>query len=561
MSQKDPLGRERELPDELLGRIVLAERRRRERLSQSTTYLPGVRTIGERLVAYLCLALEVCALAAWLQVLAERRLFGSTLPLVPLWALFPLGAVVLWLTRLHELRLVRRTPPLDEFDRPGAPLPGWGLIAAWLIASVLYLCWLNNYAAVWPLYHPAWLLTLGSDLLTLRPAAYRSLAVLLCEMLLVWRGARRARQEPEPATVRWALSGSGLFMLLALLVHLGADGESEPALAEASTAVFVLLVPLFGYCALLGHALAQAIAERRRHPFGLEGSVQEQERAVLLFFVGLGLLFALLALALVSLSGGGLFEVLRRGLTLLLIPYDWLVRALAQLIVWLLTPIVWLLQALHFQSRGLVLHFPRGPGQPALRAAGESENLPTGLLLASRLLILLLLALLVLGLARLIGKTLRQRRVRLYRRRQLEEYRESLWSAALFWRQTRNLLGSLLSKLRRPLRRLGRRVVEARQRLKRDGRRGPARSLETIRAIYRALLEEARQQGYPRQPSETPLEYQQRLNAGTPLADLRLEPLTGAYLRARYGRHEPDGARLAQLRTYWEELRSRWRQR
>ncbi|GER85726.1 hypothetical protein KTAU_43600 [Thermogemmatispora aurantia] len=557
---KDPLNGEPELPDDLLVRIVLAERRRRERLSQSTAYLPGVRTAGERLVAYLCLALEVCALAAWLQVLAELHLFMSAQPLLPLWVLFPLGALALWLTRLWEQRLVRHTPPLDEFDRPGEPLPGRSLIVGLLIASALCLCWLNNYAAAFPLYHPAWLLALGNDLLALRPAAYRSVAILLCTALLVWRGAKRARQEAEPALVRWAFIGSGLLLLLAMLIHLGHGSDTDQSLVNAGTVVFFLLIPLFIYCALLAQALAQAIAERRLHPFGLEGSMQEQERAILLLFLGLGLLMVLLSLAVAALAGASLFEVLRRGLAFLSMPYDWLVRGLAQLIVWLLTPLFWLLQAFHFQTSEPIIYPLRGPGLPGLRPPGESTSLPAGLLLASRILVLLILVLIVVGCLRLIGRTLRQRRVRLYERGELEERHESLWSTALFWSQIWEVLQILARKLRDALVH-GRQAVEARKLLRRGTRQEAVRSLESMRAIYRALLKEARQQGYPRLPNETPLEYRRRLEAATPLADPHLEWLTVAYLASRYGRQEPDATRLAQLRAGWQELRNRWHRR
>ncbi|WP_052887380.1 DUF4129 domain-containing protein [Thermogemmatispora carboxidivorans] len=560
MGQKDPLDEGRQPPDDLLVRIALAERRRRRRLSQSTAYLPGVRTTGERLIAYLCLALEVCALAAWLQALAELHFLMSPFPLLPLWALFPLAAAPLWLTRWSELRLVRRTPPLDEFDRPGEPLPGRGLIVGLLIASTLYFCWLDNYAAAFPLYHPAWLLALGNDLLALRPAAYRCVAILLCTALLVWRGAKRARQEAEPALVRWAFIGSGLLLLLAMLIHLGHGSDADQSLVSAGTVVFFLLIPLFIYCALLAQALAQGIAERRLHPFGLEGSAQEQEQAILLLFLGLGLLIVLLSLAVAALAGASLFEVLRRGLAFLSMPYDWLVRGLAQLIVWLLTPLVWLLQALHFQTSELVIHPPRGPGQPDVRPPGEDASLPVGLLLVSRLLVLLVLFLIVAGCVRLIGRTLRQRRVRLYERGELEERHESLWSTALFWHQIWELLQILPKKLRDALIH-GQQSVEARWLLRRGTRHAATRSLASMRAIYRAFLEEAQQQGYPRLPSETPLEYRQRLEARTPLADPRLGLLTGAYLASRYGGQEPGAARMAQLRACWEEVRNRWRRR
>ncbi|MBX5451968.1 DUF4129 domain-containing protein [Thermogemmatispora sp.] len=560
MSQEDPVSRQGRLPDDLLARIALTERRRRARLSQSTTYLPDIRTSGERLVAYLCLTLEVSALAAWLQLFAERHLFESTRPLAPLWALFPLGAAMLWLTRLFELRQVRSAPPLDEFDRPGSPLPGRGLIVGLLVASTLYLCWLNSYAAASPLYQPTWLLALGSDLLALRPAAYRSAAILCCVILLSWRGARWARQEPMPATVRRTVSVNGLLFLLAILVLLGAEGKTGQTLISVSTQIFFLLILLFIYCALLAQTLAQASAERRLHPLGLEGSITEQERTILLLFLGLGLVIGLLGLAVAILAGASLFETLRRALALLSIPYDWLVRGLAQIIVWLLTPLVWLLQAWHFQSRGLVIHPPRGPGQPALKGAGESASLPPDLLLISRILMLLAILLIALGGLRLVSKALRQRRVRLYRRQEFEESHESLWSGALFWQQLQQLLRTLMSRLGGlPQRwyqgatRLARRTMTA----ARQQQRGS--SLLSMRAIYRALLDEARQQGYPRRKSETALEYRWRLERATPLADPRLGPLTGAYLAARYGGHEPDATQLSRLRAAWQELQKHWR--
>ncbi len=540
----DPSRRNRNAPDkelrDLLARVEASERRRQERLWLATTHIPSVQTPGERLVPYLCAALEACWISAVLVLFADFRLFDTDQPFMPLWAPFLVLWGVLWQGRRLELRSARRTPPLDEFDRVGAPLPG---MASFLLLQTLLaviICWASLYAPRYPLYDLAWLQALLNDSLLLRMPLYRLLAILVLVAGLTWRGTVLARLLYEPDRVkRSALIGS-LVMGAVVLVHAGQGVQaSSVALLD-----LMLLIPLLLYCALLAHALAQAAFVRRSHPLGLEGSPATQERTIFMVCALLGIFLGLLTFSVLTSASAAVLNDLRQLFTPLALIYDWLVALLARLVVVVVSPVVWLLQALHFQSQPPQIRRPQGVKGPT-----RPVPPPEQAILLARVLAVLVPLLVLAILVWLIVRMLRRRRVRLYERRLDEELHESLWSWALFWLQIRAMLERLL-RLLRPRRALQSEAAEPPL--------APALDPRGVRAIYRALLREAARRGSARRREETPAEYQRRLDTQMSLGDPRLEVITAAYTAARYGSQEPAEAEAAHLQDIWGELQRRW---
>jgi hypothetical protein len=72
---------------------------------------------------------------------------------------------------------------------------------------------------------------------------------------------------------------------------------------------------------------------------------------------------------------------------------------------------------------------------------------------------------------------------------------------------------------------------------------------------YQAMLRRARESGLPRQPSQTPFEYAQRLEQDLPEVDEDLASLTGAFVEARYSRHTISSESASQVRRYWSRIK------
>ncbi|MCD6567303.1 MAG: DUF4129 domain-containing protein [Dehalococcoidia bacterium] len=79
--------------------------------------------------------------------------------------------------------------------------------------------------------------------------------------------------------------------------------------------------------------------------------------------------------------------------------------------------------------------------------------------------------------------------------------------------------------------------------------------VESVRQIYRYLLEWASAAGYPRQVSQTPYEYLHALAGVQPefLEDMAF--ITHRYVSARYGSSVPDESELHQLKRSWHRIK------
>ncbi len=78
----------------------------------------------------------------------------------------------------------------------------------------------------------------------------------------------------------------------------------------------------------------------------------------------------------------------------------------------------------------------------------------------------------------------------------------------------------------------------------------------SIRALYRSLLHWAAEQGLPRAPSHTPLEYLKLLCQRFPEKGGELAIVTNAYVEARYGRGPASSEGLDAAKTAWQKVKS-----
>jgi len=60
----------------------------------------------------------------------------------------------------------------------------------------------------------------------------------------------------------------------------------------------------------------------------------------------------------------------------------------------------------------------------------------------------------------------------------------------------------------------------------------------------------------PRQPAQTPFEYEETLDTGIPDAAEPLSELTQAFIVARYSKHETTKTDVKQARNLWRTLRT-----
>ncbi len=86
------------------------------------------------------------------------------------------------------------------------------------------------------------------------------------------------------------------------------------------------------------------------------------------------------------------------------------------------------------------------------------------------------------------------------------------------------------------------------------------RGYQNAAELYGALLGWAGRSGFPRDRSETPLEFGTRLNARFPALKPPIERIIDAYNREVYGETVLGGARIAAANSAWQFLRSplRW---
>lgn len=82
---------------------------------------------------------------------------------------------------------------------------------------------------------------------------------------------------------------------------------------------------------------------------------------------------------------------------------------------------------------------------------------------------------------------------------------------------------------------------------------------DQIRYFYLSTVKRASEQGQPRHPDETPLEFAEDLKTNWPDAEAEIEELTDAFLRARYSREAIEKEDVNSIKQQWRQVKSRLR--
>jgi hypothetical protein len=488
---------------------------------------------GERLLPLIFAAMEACWVDGILIALAGANFFGSHEPVLPLWTPLVLIAGSAWLVAYLERReLAAGNVPTTETQRKA--ISGSSLFIVLLVIVALISIWSSVYASSGYLIDPRWLLTMLSDLLLLSPQAYHVLGIIALSIYFCWRGLSLARRTIEPSMVlRHLRVGVGIFVLV-IIVRASAGDQFYGEL------LLLFLLPCFLAFALIAHALARAIFVRQMHPIGLLGNIAVQEGSVLVVVGAISAILLLFAMLLGTFASPAFLAQVHQALAPVGLLYNWLVGLLAQVIVFLMTPIFWLFSLLPHNEQ-----LPHVPVIPIKSGRPRPTTTPEAVIVTAVVLKAALPLLVIVGLCFLVWRLLRRRRVVLRRRDQ--DLHESVWSWQLFWAQVLGLLSALWLRL------FGRKQLEA-------PAAQPAIEIpgeptaRTIREIYRALLSWAAGRGYARKKDETPHEFQQRLHKGLSYSEPELGTITDAYSLVRYGEAVPEESEVTLVQGQWMAL-------
>lgn len=546
-----------QVPQRNHGRALSAARWLKQRVLAQDDEI--ITSLGELLLPTLLGAMEACWVSVALLGLASTGLLNLYDPLLPIWAPFVYIVGGQWLVALLERRAARSGSAEDVTDKDGAGKvspPQTPLLFLLIVLLSLFITWLQVYSSTTALYDLAWLSSLASDVLFLDLHFYQALFILALSFYLFWRSLRLLNQSVEPSQVSMKL-WLGLGIILAvILLRAGLQSAQPASPALRDTLSLFLLIPLFLFLALAAHALARIVFIRKTHYTGLQGSVLAQERAVLAVISSLGLILLFVTIATGMIASPSFFSEAIHVLTpigqAIANAYNWLIGLFVDVLIVVITPIAWLISLLigllpHVANQSQNTQAKQKKPQPPLHPASNTADaiLPY----VNAIVPLLLLAFV----AWLVWRSLRKRRsIRVRFLKQDEDMHESLWSWLLLWSQVKGLLFAFLRRFFSRAQRDEEAVQPASEVEPGDA------AARDIRAIYRALLRKAGDHGYPRKKDETPVEYCQRLDEATPLAQPQLATITEAYSTVRYGGSRPGTAEVALVREQWRALDQKW---
>lgn len=532
-----------------------AQRRRQQLLSMATTELSATPSLGERLLPFIMAAMEACWVDAIFIGLAGLGLFQSRqtfihspIPIIPLWAPFVFIAGSQWLASYLERRDMSATSSSEKDGNTSTVTPGTSLVFTLTGIVTLFIIWLSIYTQAAFVLDPRWLLSLLTDILLLNSNIYLVVSIAALCVYLSWRGVRLSRRLIEPAHVFNVLR-LGLIIFIAVIIVRA--GQESAGVTFSDGPVLFLLIPIFLFLSLIAHSLARAAYVRRSHPVGLQGSSVAQERSILLMSGIFSAAILLIALVVGSAANPTFLQQIAIPLGAV---YDWLVGIIAHVIVFLVTPIFWLINLILAGHKAQPATIRLNPlGGVGRTKTHKPQPTPDLFLVLIPILRIALPILFILGVILLIRWAMRRRRVRVVENKNQDEY-ESVWSWALFWTQLKAFLRGLFGRF------FARKTAAA------GGQAAPeaitgGQAARSVREIYRLLLRRAADRGYPRKKDETPYEFRQRLDAKTPLAQPRLEVITGVYAATRYGGLEPDESEVAQVRGAWAEIEQKWNEK
>jgi hypothetical protein len=78
---------------------------------------------------------------------------------------------------------------------------------------------------------------------------------------------------------------------------------------------------------------------------------------------------------------------------------------------------------------------------------------------------------------------------------------------------------------------------------------------QKIYFYYLAFIRRGREQGFPRQPAQTPSEYAHTLDNALPVAEVDIDDLTEAFVEARYSRHAMGKEKADQVKMMWGRIK------
>jgi hypothetical protein len=521
-----------------------------QRLKQSigVTEDSSISSIGEVLLPYLLGAVQACWITAILIALASTGLFVTSSVLIPLWAPFVLilGSLLLF----HYLGIRTEHTTVGENDparRKQIDVSETSLFIILVAVASLFFIWLSLYSQNAFLFDPRWLLHFFGDVLSLNGYFYESICIIGITGLLCWMGVKLINRNIEPSDVfRAFFVGLGIFIVVIVF----RTGQASTGAVMHDDFFMLLLIPLFLIVSLMTHALARVVFIRKSHPAGLQGSIVAQERAIMLLIGSLGLLLLLFTLLIGTTTNSVLFANLEHILTVLGMIYNWLVDIVAAIIVILVLPIFWLILLIHPTTQfGTLTRFRASKPAPNPGLDSMQEAFTHAIIPILSIILPVLFAVLMILLVR--WSLRRRQRVRKRVNRRNLDVHESLWSWSLFWLQFRSFMLALFARF------IHREIAAGEGVVKIEPMQGSP-SVRSIREIYRAFLQKAARQGYPRRKFETPDELRQRVDEKVPLAEPQLELITEAYTMVRYSGEVPDDAQLVQIRAQWQELDRKW---
>jgi len=367
---------------------------------------------------------------------------------------------------------------------------------------------------------------------------------------LLWRGICVGRESPSlDVLYQKFLIGLTVLVMLLVLWSVASRGDEFPELSP-SVGIYVLA---YFFVGLLGLAFAN-LQSIRQEMLRREESPGLSYRRWLPLLLGVVVAIAAVSLGLASALSFDLLALVLHGLGVLA---SWLLTAFVYAVA---LPLGVVAAGLIYLFQWLVRIFGRGePPQPfsppdfsdLTRPAEEQQSaggIPPEVVLALKWGLVALLAILVLFvLARALSFRRKSRE-----EEDVEEVTESLWSWEGFKKDLRSFLATLLRWFRRKKRAI--RAVVSPPIAAAQGE-DQAR-LFTVREIYQGLLWEGRRAGLSRRQSETPYEYQAKLESRVASGAAELQVITEAYVADRYGDVAIARDQLGPLNRLWRYLRS-----
>jgi hypothetical protein len=371
---------------------------------------------------------------------------------------------------------------------------------------------------------------------------------LLFGIYLTWRGLSVGGVENSFRVVynRFLI---GLGALIFLLIIWGITGGQ---VREIGSSAGLYTILFFGTGLL---ALATANLEALRAEL-----VQHQEAAaafnrrwislllvLVLVILGIGIAFA-------SIFSSDMAATIGQALGTL---GNWLLTAL----IYCLYPIAFIASGFYYLARWILSLLRHDQTPEPMEGMGAQDwkdmvqgqsavQIPEAVLLALKWgMVLLVVGLVIFFLARILV-----RRSQGKSQEDIEEVHENFWSWGLFSADLRAMLAWLF------------RWVHKKKATSEDNAatayhvssvEEDAGRIYSIRELYRAWLWQAGQRWSPRRRSETAFEYRRRLGTSVDKMTEELDPLTEAYIKARYGEEKTGDEKLKGLNKLWHTLRAK----